>query len=137
MNTPTQTTTAAAILSTAVAAAAGAAAATDAGAAITEHLKAVGIPVGIPLDTPIQRNGQTITHIQVRKPNAGALRGLSLVEVLQMNVTALQTLLPRVTEPPLLKQEVATMDPADLVSLGTEVVGFLVPKAQREAFQPE
>lgn len=133
MNTPTQTTTAAAILSTAVAAAAGAAAATDAGAAITEHLKAVGIP----LDTPIQRNGQTITHVQVRKPNAGALRGLSLVEVLQMNVTALQTLLPRVTEPPLLKQEVATMDPADLVSLGTEVVGFLVPKAQREAFQPE
>lgn len=53
-----------------------------------------------------------------------ALRGLSLVEVLQMNVTALQTLLPRVTEPPLLKNEVANMDPADLVALGTEVVAF-------------
>jgi len=92
-------------------------------------------PVGIALDTPIQRNGQTITHVQVRKPNAGALRGLSLVEVLQMNVTALQTLLPRVTEPPLLRQEVDAMDPADLVSLGSEVVSFLVPKAQRESFQ--
>ena len=113
------------------------AAASTASAAITEHLNAPGIPVGIALDAPIQRNGQTITHVQVRKPNAGALRGLSLVEVLQMNVTALQTLLPRVTEPPLLKQEVAALDPADLVSLGTEVVGFLVPKAQREAFQPE
>lgn len=100
-------------------------------------ITAPGTPVGIPLDTPIQRGAQTITHVQVRKPNAGALRGLSLVEVLQMNVTALQTLLPRVTEPPLLKQEVAALDPADLVSLGTEVVGFLVPKAQREAFQPE
>jgi hypothetical protein len=109
------------------------AAATAPAVAIT----APGIPVAIPLDTPIQRGGQTITHVQVRKPNAGALRGLSLVEVLQMNVTALQTLLPRVTEPPLLKQEVAALDPADLVSLGTEVVGFLVPKAQREAFQPE
>ena len=52
------------------------------------------------LDTPINRGDQTITRVQVRKPNAGALRGLSLVEVLQMNVTALQTLLPRVTEPP-------------------------------------
>ena len=51
------------------------------------------------LDVPIQRGDQTITRVQVRKPNAGALRGLSLVEVLQMNVTALQTLLPRVTEP--------------------------------------
>ena len=106
-------------------------------AAPSVAIAAPGIPVGIPLDAPIQRGAQTITHVQVRKPNAGALRGLSLVEVLQMNVTALQTLLPRVTEPPLLKQEVATMDPADLVSLGTEVVGFLVPKAQREAFQPE
>ena len=98
---------------------------------------AAAVAAGIPLDTPIQRGAQTITHVHVRKPNAGALRGLSLVEVLQMNVTALQALLPRVTEPPLLKQEVATMDPADLVALGTEVVGFLVPKAQRESFQPE
>ena len=110
---------------------------TAAAAAPAVAITAPGIPVGIPLDTPIQRGGQTITHVQVRKPNAGALRGLSLVEVLQMNVTALQTLLPRVTEPPLLKNEVATMDPADLVALGTEVVAFLVPKAQREAFQPE
>ena len=94
-------------------------------------------PEGVTLDTPIKRGDQTITRVQVRKPNAGALRGLSLVEVLQMNVTALQTLLPRVTEPPLLKNEVATIDPADLVALGTEVVSFLVPKAQREAFQPE
>ncbi|MFN7042962.1 MAG: phage tail assembly protein [Acidovorax temperans] len=104
-------------------------------AAPSVAIAAPGIPVGIPLDAPIQRTGQTITHVQVRKPNAGALRGLSLVEVLQMNVTALQALLPRVTEPPLLRQEVDAMDPADLVALGSEVVGFLVPKAQREGFQ--
>lgn len=109
---------------------------TTATAAPAVAIAAPGIAVGIPLDTPIQRTGQTITHVQVRKPNAGALRGLSLVEVLQMNVTALQTLLPRVTEPPLLKQEVDAMDPADLVALGSEVVGFLVPMAQREGFQP-
>nr|WP_082615346.1 phage tail assembly protein [Acidovorax sp. Root267] len=103
--------------------------------AIAGGIAAPATPVGIALDTPIQRTGQTITHVQVRKPNAGALRGLSLVEVLQMNVTALQALLPRVTEPPLLRQEVDAMDPADLVALGSEVVGFLVPKAQRESFQ--
>ena len=55
---------------------------------------------------------------------AGALRGLSLVELLHMNVTALQTLLPRVTEPMLHKAEVLQLDPADLVTLGTEVASF-------------
>ena len=39
---------------------------------------------GVTLDTPIKRGDQTITRVQVRKPNAGALRGLSLVEVLQI-----------------------------------------------------
>lgn len=100
-------------------------------------IAAPSAPTGVPLDAPVKRGEQTITHVHVRKSNAGALRGLSLVEVLQMNVTALQTLLPRVTEPPLLKAEVLTLDPADLVALGTEVVNFLVPKAQREDFRPE
>ena len=98
-------------------------------------ITAPGIPVGIPLDTPIQRGGQTITHVQVRKPNAGALRGISLAELLQLNVSALVTVLPRVTEPTLLKQEVEAMDPADLVALGTAVAGFLLPKAQRASYQ--
>lgn len=89
------------------------------------------------LDVPIKRPNGELAKVLVRKPNAGALRGLSLVELLQMNTTALQTLIPRITEPMVHKQEVAQLDPADLVAIGTEVASFLVPKAQREAFPSE
>lgn len=89
----------------------------------------------VQLDTPIQRSAGAVETIVVRKPNAGALRGISLAELLQLNVSALVTVLPRVTEPTLLKQEVEAMDPADLVALGTAVAGFLLPKAQRASYQ--
>ena len=39
--------------------------------------------------------------------------------------------LPRITQPILLKTDVADMDPADLVQLGTKVINFLLPKAAR------
>lgn len=89
----------------------------------------------VQLDTPIQRSAGAVETIVVRKPNAGALRGISLAELLQLNVSALVTVLPRVTEPTLLKQEVEAMDPADIVALGTAVAGFLLPKAQRASYQ--
>ncbi|MDZ5456990.1 phage tail assembly protein [Azohydromonas lata] len=90
----------------------------------------------ITLDTPVQRGETKITEIQVRKPNAGELRGVQLVPLMNMDVTALQTVLPRVTVPPLLAPEVQRMDAADLVQLGTEVVAFLLPKAARPAESP-
>lgn len=87
------------------------------------------------LDAPIHRaNGNHITEVQLLKPNAGALRGLSLTELLQMNTLALQTILPRITQPQITKPDTANLDPADLVALGTALVGFLVPKAQRADF---
>lgn len=42
----------------------------------------------ITLETPLQRGEQTINDITLRKPSAGELRGLSLVSLLQMEVTA-------------------------------------------------
>lgn len=87
----------------------------------------------VTLDTPIQRGETTIGLITLRKPKAGELRGVSLAELLQLDVTALTTVLPRITTPTLLKQEVADLDPADLVQLGTKVVGFLLPKAALES----
>ena len=55
----------------------------------------------IELDTPINRGSKSIAKIDIRKPKAGALRGVSLVDVMQMDVTALTKVLPRITEPAL------------------------------------
>lgn len=82
----------------------------------------------ITLDTPIERKGDKVETVTLRKPRAGELRGLSLTDVLQMDVNALGKLLPRITSPMISEAEVQAMDPADLVQLGGEVAGFLVPK---------
>lgn len=89
----------------------------------------------VQLDYPIKSAGdQEITTVTVIKPIAGALRGLSLTDLLRLETNALSQILPRVTQPMLVKQDVEKLDPADLVQLGTAVVGFLVPKADRADF---
>jgi hypothetical protein len=85
-------------------------------------------PNTVTLDEPITRGTQVITHVTVRRPRAGELRGVQLVNLLQMDVGSLQTVLPRVTVPTLTGPEVQNLAPADLVQLGTEVAGFLLPK---------
>lgn len=92
----------------------------------------------ITLDVPLSRaNGDPIASVQVRKPNAGELRGLTLMALSQLDVGALETLLPRITVPTLHKADIARLDPADLMQLGGEVMDFLLPKAAKEAVSPQ
>lgn len=83
----------------------------------------------ITLDTPIKRGDNEITEIALRKPSAGELRGVTLTDLLQMDVAALTKVIPRISDPALTEAEVARMDPADLVQIGGVVAGFLLPKA--------
>jgi len=86
-------------------------------------------PVSIELDTPIKRGEQEIRAVQLRKPKAGELRGIALNDLAQMDVSALQRLLPRITIPPLTQAEVDNLDLPDLVALGVKVGSFLLKKA--------
>ena len=88
----------------------------------------------IVLDEPIRRGDQVITEVTVRKPTSGELRGISLIDLGQMNVIALQQVLPRISTPTLTQHDVASLDPADLMEIGVEVASFLVKKADRMAF---
>ncbi|WP_083297583.1 MULTISPECIES: phage tail assembly protein [Stenotrophomonas] len=89
-------------------------------------------PNTVTLDYPIQRGEQVISAVKLRKPNAGELRGIKLADLLQIDVSAMAALLPRITEPTLTTADVNKLDPADLVAIGTLAAGFFVPKAQRE-----
>ncbi|MFU5016745.1 phage tail assembly protein, partial [Pseudomonas aeruginosa] len=60
-------------------------------------------------------------------------RGVSLLELMQMDVQALSKVLPRITSPSLTPQEVSAMDPADLMACGVTVSGFLLQKSAKEA----
>jgi len=85
----------------------------------------------ITLVTPIARPTGSITAVGLRKPDVGTLRGLKMTDVLQMDVNAMLSLLPRITEPALLPAEVAAMDPADFMSLAGRVVGFFMSPEQQ------
>lgn len=88
-------------------------------------------PSSITLETPIQRGEQSITEVSLRKPAAGELRGVALADLLRLDVSALITVLPRVTTPTLTPQDVQQMDLVDLTAIGTEVLGFFMSKADK------
>ncbi|MFP5424968.1 MAG: phage tail assembly protein [Gammaproteobacteria bacterium] len=87
----------------------------------------------ITLDTPIIRGETSITSITLRKPVSGELRGVSLIDLAQMDVLSLRKVLPRITTPTLTDIEIGRMDPADLLQCGVAVGSFLLKKSDREA----
>lgn len=91
----------------------------------------------ITLDEPIVRGETRITSIEIRKPNAGALRGVSLRALLDFETDAIIKVLPRISEPPLIDKECALLDPADIVQAGAKIAGFLLPKSARAEAQAE
>lgn len=86
----------------------------------------------ITLDTPM-RDGK-VQDVSIRKPLGGALRGVALVDLMNMDTRSLEKILPRITEPSLSEAECRNLDPADLVQMGTAVATFLLGKrAETEA----
>jgi hypothetical protein len=81
------------------------------------------------LDEPIVRGNQTITQVTLRRPKSGELRGVTLSDLVNLDVTALSRVLPRISSPTLTELDVANLDPADLVQLGGIFSGFLMTKA--------
>lgn len=78
----------------------------------------------VTLDTPITRGKTTIDTITLRKPASGELRGVQLVELLNMDVASLIKVLPRISSPGITAPEAAGMDPADLLACGSKICGF-------------
>ncbi len=88
-----------------------------------------GNPNTVTLDTPITRGNQVITSVTLRKPSAGELRGTSLNALANLDIDALQKVLPRISTPTLTEHDVGNLDPADLMQLGGVFGNFLLPKA--------
>jgi hypothetical protein len=83
----------------------------------------------VTLDTPIRRGKSTIDTLTLRKPASGELRGVQLVELLNMDVATLIKILPRITSPGITAPEAAGMDPADLLACGSKISGFLLQRS--------
>lgn len=95
----------------------------------TDNIKSVD------LDEPIKRSTGEIKRLLIRKPNAGALRGVTLMALVQVDVQTLRTVLPRVCDPILTPAEINSLDPADLLNTGATLASFFMSKAERQAIQ--
>lgn len=87
--------------------------------------------ITVALDTPIKRDDKAVETVDLRKPMAGELRGLSLAEVINLDVDSITKLIPRISNPTLTEHEVRNMDPADLTECGKEIAGFLLQKRHK------
>lgn len=85
----------------------------------------------VELDTPIVRGDTTITTLTIKKPDAGQLRGVKLMDLIQMDIDAIIKVAPRITTPMITENDVASLDPVDLLAVSTAVVGFFQTKAER------
>lgn len=83
----------------------------------------------ITLAKPVVRGDEKITCVTItdRIRQAGSLRGLKLVSVLNMDVDSVAVLLTRVTSPILKLDEINELDTRDFISLSEALVPFLTP----------
>lgn len=93
-----------------------------------------GAFITVPLDHPIERGENTIDSLQIRKPHAGELRGVSIAELAKLDVTTVLKLLPRITVPPITAEEAGRLELSDLFSCATEIGSFLLSKAALQDF---
>lgn len=89
----------------------------------------------VTLQTPVKdRHGGEIICVGVRAPTVGDLRGLKLLDVMQLDVKAIEKLLPRITDPSMLPEQVAALDLADFAALAGVAASFFATKADKEQF---
>lgn len=79
----------------------------------------------VTLDFPLTRGDKTTSQLTLRKPKAGALRGIKLADLLQLDVEAICKVVPRIC-PDITEAEMRELDPADLTEIATAVIGFFV-----------
>ncbi|MBF9261005.1 phage tail assembly protein [Acinetobacter baumannii] len=85
----------------------------------------------IDLETPLMMGTIEIKALEIRKPNVTALQGVKIADLLNGDVTAICTVLPRVSTPTLTKSQINQLEPADLAQIGGALVLFLQPKSVR------
>lgn len=97
-----------------------------------ENLEALNLDVQtIELDADIQIGGERLEKLDIRKPNAQALSGVKLRDLLEGDVNAVLKVLPRVSTPTLTSQQAQQLEPCDIAQVGGALMLFLQPKSQR------
>ena len=91
--------------------------------------------VTITLDEPLTRGETQIATMTLRKPSAGELRGLSLSDLIQADVSTVLRLIPRISDPILTEHEAGQLSASDIAEVAGEIRGFFMNKAERATME--
>lgn len=89
----------------------------------------------VTLVEPIVRGETRIEKLNIRKPKAGELRGLSLQDIMRNEATALLQLIPRVSEPPVTADEANDLESEDFAEISGVIRGFFMTSAEKQAIE--
>lgn len=86
----------------------------------------------ITLNYPIKRGDKEIASITLHKPDSGQLRGVNLRGCFEMDADATITLVPRISDPKILPNEMHLFDPSDLLQFSAAIANFFLPPSAIE-----
>lgn len=86
----------------------------------------------VKLTRPIQRGETEINSIELIEPNAGSLRGTRLTDLLNGDVDAVMTVLPRISTPAIHKHEIIQLSARDLGTVTGEIMVFFMDDPDQE-----
>lgn len=86
----------------------------------------------VELDQPIRRGDSEIKSVQIRKPKAGELRGISLSDLFEMKADAVLSMIPRVSNPTLTSQEAIQLEASDFAKFAVRLVATLLPQETQQ-----
>lgn len=135
--TATTATTAATATPAATATATPAAAEKTADESAPKKCVFTGNTATVTLDYPFKSAGVLIETVQVRQPQSGEMRGISLTQLAINDVDSIIKVLPRITTPAIYPADAERMDLADLLFMGRVIQAFLLGKKQRTASKAE
>jgi len=91
----------------------------------------------VDLTEPIKRGDNIIERVYLRRPQAGEMRGISIVDLCRMEATAAMTLLPRISSPPLSVQEVSALDIFDIGEFAANIQAMVTDRPLRPGAEQE
>lgn len=82
-------------------------------------------------ETGFRRGDEQIKSIRLRKPKGGDLRGLSLKDLMQADVDAIITILPRISDPIMTTADAADLEAQDIAEAGGTITSFFYTSEQK------
>lgn len=89
----------------------------------------------ITLEHPITRGETKIEKINLRKPKTGELRGMNMPDIINMNNDVMMKIIPRISDPVLIDDEVVGLEPEDFAQIVGAIRGFFYTKAEMAALE--